>query len=738
MSRTLTIAAPKRVGHLTGWDTLVAPGVLQQKDGSFLACLRVRWNDLSSTLPPVEIAQASRLNSLLRRLGHGWGLMSETMRPPVTSYPAQTFPDVVSQCLDTERKGWAQTPGHRYGMRATLTLTYRRPPLVFPWWKSLLFTHLPQRDLDAETQAWFTQEIDRFLGLLRGVCADAEWLVEGDLLRYLKSTISVREHAVVVPDIPTYLDTYLSDTDLTLEHRWPSVLRWPRLGEQWVRCVGVKSYPQETHPGLLDALADLPLPYRCVCRYIPLGHDEAVKKLQKVQNAHRGMKQGLLALALEQLRATAPALDDQAAQAFEEETAAQQAGIRRGAFSYGYLTQTVVVMDETFDGATAKAEQVAEVINQADFVAKVETLNTLDAWVGTLPGQMTANVRQPLLHSHNLAHLLPLSMPWAGPDWNTHLQGPPLLQAVGPGGHPFALDTYDGDVGMAYVAGPIGAGKSTLLATMVHQWLKHPRAQVRIFDTGQSLRCMTHALGGQWYDVAAMIEGVGKEAQHLDDATAQFWGSPWVPGEHRWQCFELEGILRTPALIETVIAPLMQVLKDRMTGDPTMFVFDEGHLYLLHAAFAKGIDDYLRGLRKKNGCVVFATQSIADAARSDLAPIISDSAMTRLYLPNYHALESETAKIYQGWGLNKRQCEILARLVPKQDYYYQGRQGHRVFQLALGPMALAFAGASTKPDLAMMGRLYQGKSVSFAIEWLHAKGLHTQADYLKSEVQDAE
>jgi hypothetical protein len=32
-----------------------------------------------------------------------------------------------------------------------------------------------------------------------------------------------------------------------------------------------------------------------------------------------------------------------------------------------------------------------------------------------------------------------------------------------------------------------------------------------------------------------------------------------------------------------------------------------------------------------------------------------------------------------------------------------------------------------------MERLYHGDSVAFSIDWLQAKGLHTQADYLKSE-----
>ena len=133
-------------------------------------------------------------------------------------------------------------------------------------------------------------------------------------------------------------------------------------------------------------------------------------------------------------------------------------------------------------------------------------MNAFAAWRGTIPGDVYSNVRRPLLHSHNLVHLLPATAPWSGPAHNAHLHGPPLLRTTGHGHTPFNLDTYDGDVGMAYIAGPIGSGKSTLLATMVMQWLKYPGAEVKIIDTGQSLRCATYAVGGHWYDVAAELE----------------------------------------------------------------------------------------------------------------------------------------------------------------------------------------------------------------------------------------
>ena len=481
----------------------------------------------------------------------------------------------------------------------------------------MLYTNLPVDQWEEDTLARFEDEVGRVQGLLRDCCEEVERLEGSDLLTYLHSTISHKAHRVAVPDPPCYLDTYLSDTDLQRLRVGGSLLRWPKLGPHWLRCVGVKAYPHETQPGMLDTLASLPLAYRSTLRYLPLDRSKAVSEMWKYRKAHYGQRKTLGGRATETATGEEALLLNQAALDWEREVNQAQADVEHGLVNYDYTTQTVVVWDETFEGATAKAEQIEQALNNADFVAKIETLNTMDAWVGTLPGNMYANVRRPLLHSHNLAHLFPATAPWGGPTWNTHLDGPPLMRTIGRGHTPFNLDIYDGDVGMTYIAGPIGSGKSTFLATMVMQWLKRPGAEVKIIDTGQSLRCATYAMGGEWYDVAAALQAQAGVGLRLDDPAMKPWGSPWLPGQASWQCFEMEDLLKTPAMVATVMGPLLQTLKERMTGAPTLFVFDEGHLYLKHDVLREGIDDYIRGLRKKNGAVIFATQSIADAARSD-------------------------------------------------------------------------------------------------------------------------
>ena len=129
-------------------------------------------------------------------------------------------------------------------------------------------------------------------------------------------------------------------------------------------------------------------------------------------------------------------------------------------------------------------------------------MNAVEAWLGTLPGNPYANVRQPIVHTLNLAHMMPVSAVWAGPERNTHLAAPPLMIAETRGTTPFRLDLHVGDVGHTLVVGPTGAGKSVLLATLALQFRRFIGAQVVLFDKGRSARAAALAMNGVALDLA--------------------------------------------------------------------------------------------------------------------------------------------------------------------------------------------------------------------------------------------
>jgi len=75
--------------------------------------------------------------------------------------------------------------------------------------------------------------------------------------------------------------------------------------------------------------------------------------------------------------------------------------------------------------------------------------------------------------------------------------------------------------------------------------------------------------------------------------------------------------------------------------------------------------------------------------------------------------------------------EIIARAAPKRDYYFQSPKGCRLFELGLGPVALAFAAAGTPEDQALLDRVMaETEGEGFAQTWLHEKALAWAADIL--------
>ncbi|HEY0501852.1 MAG TPA: conjugal transfer protein TrbE, partial [Lysobacter sp.] len=197
------------------------------------------------------------------------------------------------------------------------------------------------------------------------------------------------------------------------------------------------------------------------------------------------------------------------------------------------------------------------------------------------------------------------------------------------------------------------------------------------------------------------------------------------------QGFEMEELMHSKAAALAVLRYLFARFEERLDGAPTLLILDEAWLFLDDPVFAARIRQWLKTLRKKNVSVVFATQSLADIQGSVIAPAIVESCASRIFLPNPQATEPQIRTIYESFGLNARQIDIVAQAQPKQDYYYQSRLGNRVFDLDLGPVALAFAGASTPEHQRDIDAVLAAHGAQdFAAHWLRHCGLDWAADLI--------
>ena len=163
---------------------------------------------------------------------------------------------------------------------------------------------------------------------------------------------------------------------------------------------------------MLNALAELPCEYRWSTRYIFLDPHEAVAHFERYRKKWRQKVRGIVDQVLQ---SNSGAIDQDALDMVQDAEAAI-AEVNSGLVAAGYYTSVIVLMDESRERVTRAAEQTYRIVTRLGFGARIEDVNTLEAWLGSLPGHAVQNVRRPLLNSFNLADLLPTSTIWAGED----------------------------------------------------------------------------------------------------------------------------------------------------------------------------------------------------------------------------------------------------------------------------------------------------------------------------------
>ena len=774
------------------WAALVGEGVVLNKDGSFQRTARFRGPDLDSATPAELVATTARLNNALRRLGSGWAIFVEAQRTPALDYPDSTFPDPVSALVDMERREQFREEGAHFESAYYLTLLWMPPAEDAVRAETWLYEGRSGAGVNSqELLKGFTDRSNRLLNLVEGFVPEVRWLDDGETLTYLHSTISTRRQRVRVPETPMHLDALLADEPLTggLE---------PKLGEHHLRTLTVIGFPSVTFPGLLDELNRLAFEYRWSTRAIMLDKTDATKLLTKIRRQWFAKRKSVAAILKEVMTNEASVLMDSDAsnKAADADTALQELGSDYAGLAL--VTATVTVWDRDPAIAAEKLRLAEKIIQGRDFTVIPEGMNAIEAWLGSLPGHVYANVRQAPVSTLNLAHLIPLSAVWAGPERDEHFGQPPLLYARTEGSTPFRFSLHVGDVGHTLIVGPTGAGKSVLLGVMAMQFRRYEGAQIFAFDFGGSIRAAALAMGGDWQDLGGGLSDEGgvqlQPLAHIDEPAERTWASQWLAAilasegvaidpqakEHIWsalgslasappsertltglavllqsqqlkqalgpycvggpwgrlldaeserlgeasiQAFETEGLVGAGSAA-AVLSYLFHRIEGRLDGRPTLIIIDEGWLVLDSPEFAAQLREWLKTLRKKNASVIFATQRLADIESSAIAPAVIESCLTRIFLPNERAAEPQIGAIYERFGLNARQIEILSRATPKRDYYCQSRRGNRLFELGLGEVALAFAAASSKTDQIAIADIVETHGASaFAAQWLRHRGL---------------
>lgn len=158
----------------------------------------------------------------------------------------------------------------------------------------------------------------------------------------------------------------------------------------------------------------------------------------------------------------------------------------------------------------------------------------------------------------------------------------------------------------------------------------------------------------------AMWHGLGSHAQVFDnDKDALNLDASRIFG------FEMAEILKDTACLGPVLLYLFHRINISLDGSPTMIVLDEAWALIDNPVFAPKIKDWLKVLRKLNAFVIFATQSVEDASKSEISDTLIQQTATQIFLPNLKA----TSVYRTTFMLSEREFVLIKTTDPGSRFF---------------------------------------------------------------------
>ena len=481
---------------------MVDNGIILQTDGSFLTAFWFKGSDLETSSDEELAVLSGQINTVFNLLGSGWIIHIDTLRYVSMDYtPASHcyFQDASSRLIDDERRRLYQSEGSHYENAYAISFTFR-PSIDFGSKLGLFFQ---RKKPDGEYNysyylTLFKQKLNEITELLTQQL-NLSAMNSQEIVSFISWCLTGEAVELKLPQqTGGFLKHYLASMDLLGGES-------PRIGDSYIRAITVSGFPAESYPGILDKLNYIDFPYRFNTRFIFLNQYEGNKIIDRIsslwfQKRISAVDTMKLSLAIDShikinQNSENNYLDAESAKALNDS----------GEVKFGYYTATVIIMDSDKNRVEQNAGQVRNIFRALGFQNQIERNHCLEAYLGTLPGYSYANVRKWLIHSLNVADIMPTTAIWSGLNYNPCSfyppDSPPLFYARTNGCTPLRLSLHVGDNGHTLILGPTGSGKSTLLNFIIAQHLRYKKARVFVFDKNRSSLPLCYSCNGNFFDI---------------------------------------------------------------------------------------------------------------------------------------------------------------------------------------------------------------------------------------------
>lgn len=485
-------------------------GIARHDSGALTACWYFTGKDPHSMSPASIASVCTSMHRVLMSLREGWVVQFYQLHLDVVDYlPEGHFPDPTSWTVDEIRRRNYMTAGRHMASDYAISVTWRQPDSVHT---KVARTLVVGSETQYTSDELYLQDFQNAIGLLEFNMSTAFKMMRmsaydfakikargSDILSFIATVMNGERQYIRMP-----VDGMEARHLLGYDFRGGLT---PKIGDRHIAPIVIEGWPDEALPAMMQFLDYSDIPFVLSTRFIYLGKPRFDREVHLVQRDWENLEKSLGATAFPSSEAHENDFDDHAISK-SRDAKSLKTDVRSGDVCGGYLSIVLLLFNEDEGQLDLMAKQMVRTIeNQFKFKARRERVGATSAWFSALPGNTSANVVKPLMHSMHAAYLAPLFTIWHGPS--THPckyfepGSPPLMRVNTDNANLFNLCLYHNDVGSTAIVGPTGGGKSYLLNNIISQHLRYEHAHVTVFDIGKSSRVLAAGLRGQWWDVGA-------------------------------------------------------------------------------------------------------------------------------------------------------------------------------------------------------------------------------------------
>lgn len=469
------------------------------------------------------------LNLIFAGIGTGWVISVNCIRKKNNEYLNTTnnnYNNPLLRLIDREREYYFTKQAHLFTNSLVITFTYTEQQKTFSKLANLfIFSNknkkiIQNMDIALKT---FKNQLNQYVKLINKVL-HLKALNNNDTVSYLNYLITGSWMSFKIPK------NVYCDLRMLLGEEYISGLE-PQVGKKHLRVIAIDNYfPDSSNALMLERLSNLNFELRWNTRFFFQNKLDAQNNIDVLSDLHEQNIVGIKDATVSNTVFASRKYNRSAEYLFEEAENAKMMSMLSN-INHGKYGCNIVLHHDDETAVNGMRDAVVGLLSEMGYKARDERINSQDAFLSTLDGDIYRNSRRSFISTQNLVDLLPLSSFFGGLDYHPSQlypdQSSPMFMVDCNNYQTFRGNLFVNDLGHTLIIGKTGGGKSTLVNFIIASHLRYKDAQFFGLDYKHSMLPLTYGINGEHYDIG-VDDTIFQPLSDIDTLDGFDFATTWI------------------------------------------------------------------------------------------------------------------------------------------------------------------------------------------------------------------